>query len=57
MSNKEKVEKKEEESSEEDFDTFLDNCAEEMKTLLPAEAAKAALNAKVENQNKTQVTM
>ena len=57
MSNQEKVEKKAEESSEEDFDTFLDNCAEEMKTLLPAEAAKTSLNDKVDNQNKTQVTM
>ena len=57
MSNQEKVEKKAEESSEEDFDTFLDNCAEEMKTLLPAETAKTSLNDKVDNQNKTQVTM
>ena len=53
MSNQEKVEKKAEESSEEDFDTFLDNCAEEMKTLLPAEAAKTSLNDKVDNQNNT----
>ena len=32
----EQKENKAEESSEEDFDTFLDDCAAEIKTLLPA---------------------
>lgn len=43
MSNQEQAEKKGEDSSEEDFDTFLDNCAAEMKTMMPEQTAKTSL--------------